>query len=275
MPRSIPTLCGSIMGQPMSFNVRIHNAAYQALGLDYTFVCFGVDDPVAGVQAIRTLGVRGMNVSMPYKQAVMPHLDALDATARDIGAVNTINNVDGKLTGYNTDCVGAVRALEEAGPLEGRRVAVLGAGGAARAVAYGVRGAGARVTIFNRTAERGRQLAEDFGLGFGGSLADFDASNFDVVVNATAAGFRAPDVNPLEGRLAAHLLVMDAAFLPLQTKLLRDAAALGCRTIAGTRMMLHQACGQVELYTGCERAPIDAMGAALLDEIRRVEGMAA
>jgi shikimate dehydrogenase len=275
MPRSIPTLCGSIMGQPMSFNVRIHNAAYQALGLDYTFVCFGIDDPVAGVQTIRTLGVRGMNVSMPYKQAVIPHLDALDATARDIGAVNTINNVDGRLTGYNTDCVGAVRALEEAGPLEGRRVAVLGAGGAGRAVAYGVRGAGARVTIFNRTAERGRQLAEDFGLAFGGSLTDFEPSRFDVVVNATAAGFRSPDVNPLEGRLAGHLLVMDAAFLPLQTKLLRDAAALGCRTIAGTKMMLHQACGQVELYTGCERAPIEAMEAALLDEIRRVEGMAA
>jgi shikimate dehydrogenase len=171
--------------------------------------------------------------------------------------------------------VGAVRALEEAGPLEGRRVAVLGAGGAGRAVAYGVRGAGARVTIFNRTAERGRQLAEDFGLAFGGSLADFDASKFDIVVNATAAGFRAPDVNPLEGRLAAHLLVMDAAFLPLQTKLLRDAAALGCRTVAGTRMMVHQACGQVELYTGCEHAPIDAMEAALLDEIRRVERITA
>ena len=189
MPRSIPTLCGSIMGQPMSFNVCIHNAAYQALGLAYTFVCFGVDDPVAGVQAIRTLGVRGMNVSMPYKQAVMPLLDALDKTARDIGAVNTIDNRDGRLTGYNTDCMGAVRALEEVAPLAGRRVAVLGAGGAGCAVAYGVREAGARVTIFNRTAERGRELADKLGLRFGGSLTDFDAAAFDTVVNATAAGW--------------------------------------------------------------------------------------
>ncbi|MCX7276178.1 MAG: shikimate dehydrogenase [Burkholderiales bacterium] len=274
MLHSIPTLCGSIMGQPMSFNVRMHNAAYQALGLPYTFVCFGIDDPVAGVAAIRALGVRGMNVSMPFKQAVMPHLDALDATARDIGAVNTINNLDGHLTGYNTDCVGAVRALEEAGPLAGQRVALLGAGGAGRAVAYGLRGAGAQVTIFNRTAERGQALADDFGLRFGGGLGDFDAAGFDTVVNATAAGFRAPDMNPLEGLLAPHLLVMDAAFLPLRTKLLRDAEALGCRTIGGTRMMLHQACGQIELYTGCARAPIEAMETALLDEIRIVEASA-
>jgi len=90
------------------------------------------------------------------------------------------------------------------------------------------------------------------------------------VVNATAAGFRAPDVNPLEGKLAPHLVVMDAAFLPVRTKLIRDAETLGCRAIVGTRMMLHQACGQIELYTGCEHAPIDAMEEALLAEIARL-----
>lgn len=270
MPRSIPTLCGSIMGEPFSFNVKIHNAAYAALGKDYTFVCFGVDDAVRGVDAIRTLGVRGMNVSMPYKAAVIPHLDHLDASAEAIGAVNTINNVDGVLTGYNTDCIGAVRALEEAGPLAGRRVALLGAGGAARAIAYGVRQAGGQVTVFNRTLSKGQKLAADFGLACGGTLDDFNAEHFDVVVNATAAGFRAPDVNPLEGKLAPHLVVMDAAFLPVRTKLIRDAQALGCRAIVGTRMMLHQACGQIELYTGCEHAPIDAMEEALLAEIARL-----
>ncbi len=105
MPGSIPTLCGSIMGEPFTFNVRIHNAAYRALGIDYTFVCFGVRDVPGAVQSIRALGVRGMNVSMPHKQAVIPHLDHLDETARAIGAVNTINNIDGVLTGYNTDCI--------------------------------------------------------------------------------------------------------------------------------------------------------------------------
>ena len=270
MPRSIPTLCGSIMGSPFTFNVKVHNAAYAALGLDYTFVCFGVEDVPGAIAAMRSLGIRGMNVSMPHKQAVIPHLDALDETARAIGAVNTINHVDGRLTGYNTDCVGAVRALEEITTLLDQRIALLGAGGAARAIAYGLREAGARVTVFNRTAEKAQALARDFGLAFGGTLADFDAAAFDGVVNATAAGFRAPDVNPIAGQLASHLFVMDAAFIPVRSRLIRDAEELGCRTSDGTRMLLHQFRGQIELYTGGHEAPMDAMSAALLAEIERV-----
>lgn len=270
MPHSIPTLCGSLAGQPFTFNVKVHNAAYRALGVDYTFVSFGVEDAAGAIDAMRTLGIRGLNVTIPHKQAVIPHLDALDETAREIGAVNTIDNRDGHLTGYNTDCVGAVRALEEAMPLEGRRVALLGAGGAARAIAWGVQRAGARITVFNRTASRGQALAQDFGLAFGGDPGDFDPHGFDIVVNATAAGFRAPEVKPLRaGQLAPHLVVMDAAFIPVRTKLIRDAAELGCRVIDGTRMLLHQFCGQVELYTG-KPAPLEAMSAALLDEIARV-----
>lgn len=156
MPHSIPVLCGSLAGQPFTFNVKVHNAAYQAMGLDYTFVSFGVDDAAQAVQAVRTLGIRGMNVTMPHKQAVIAHLDALDETAREIGAVNTIDNQSGYLTGYNTDCMGAVRALEEVTALPGKRIALLGAGGAARAIAWGVQRAGASVTVFNRTAARSK-----------------------------------------------------------------------------------------------------------------------
>jgi shikimate dehydrogenase len=124
--------------------------------------------------------------------------------------------------------------------------------------------------VFNRTASRGQALADDFGLAFGGAPGDFDPHAFDVVVNATAAGFRAPDVSPLGGgQLAPHLVVMDAAFIPVRTKLIRDAAEIGCRVVDGTRMLLHQFCGQIELYTG-KAAPLDAMSAALLDEIARV-----
>jgi shikimate dehydrogenase len=269
MPSSIPTLCGSLAGQPFTFNVKVHNAAYQALGVDYTFVCFGVDDAAGGVQAMRTLGIRGLNVTMPHKQAVIPFLDALDETAREIGAVNTIDNRDGFLTGYNTDCIGAVRAIEEASPLDGRRVALLGAGGAARAIAWGMRRAGAEVTLFNRTEERGEAFAREFGIKFAGPLSRFSASDFDGVVNATAAGYRAPDASPLAPeQLAPHLFVMDAAFIPVETKLIRDARGAGCRTVNGTRMLLHQFCGQVELYTG-KPAPFEVMSVALLDEISR------
>ncbi len=227
MPHSIPSLCGSLAGQPFTFNVKVHNAAYQALGVDYTFVSFGVEDAAGAIDAMRTLGIRGLNVTMPHKQAVIPHLDALDETAREIGAVNTIQNRDGHLTGYNTDCAGAVRALEEVTSLAGQRIALLGAGGAARAIAWGVQRAGGHVTVFNRTASRGQDLAHDFGLAFGGDLGDFDPHAFDGVVNATAAGFRAPDVNPLrDAQLAPHLFVMDAAFIPVRTKLIRDAASM-------------------------------------------------
>ncbi|EJN18385.1 shikimate 5-dehydrogenase [Pseudomonas sp. GM78] len=270
MPQSLPTLCGSIMGSPFSLSAKIHNAAYAALGLDYTFVCFGVEDPVAAVAAIRALGVRGMNVSMPYKTAVMPYLDKVDESARVIGAVNTINNVDGVLTGYNTDYLGAVRALQEVTELRDKRIAVIGAGGAARAVVYGCLQAAGEVTVFNRSIERGTALAEDLGARWGGSIEAFTAKSFDIVINATSVGFKQPDSNPLDGRLASHLIVMDVAFMPVHTALLLQAKALGCSTVAGTRMLVHQACRQIELYTGKE-APIDIMEQAMLQEIRRLK----
>ncbi|HPE71319.1 MAG TPA: shikimate dehydrogenase [Candidatus Competibacter sp.] len=271
MPKSIPTLCGSIMAEPFSLGVRIHTAAYRELGLDYTFVCFGVENPELAVQAIRTLGIRGMSVSMPYKSAVMPFLDALDPAARAIGAVNTIDNRNGRLTGYNTDFIGAVRALQEANDLTGQALAILGAGGAARAIAYGAQQAGAQVTLFNRSTERGQALAAELNVDFGGSLEDFRAARFSILVNATSVGFRAPDSNPLGQTLEPHLLVMDIAFIPVRTKLLRDAEKAGCRTIAGTRMLLHQACKQIELYTE-QQAPLAVMEKALLDEINRLGG---
>jgi len=269
MPRSIPTLCGSIMGEPISLNVRIHNAAYAALGLDYTFVCFGIDDPERAVQAMRALGIRGMNVSMPYKAAVIPFLDAVDDSAAQIGAVNIINHKDGRLTGYNSDFIGAVRALEEVIDPSGQALALLGAGGAARAVAYGAREAGARVTIFNRSAERGEALARDLGLELGGSLADFDPGRFSILVNSTSVGFRAPEANPLPQKLQPHLVVMDAAFIPVRTKLIRDAEAAACRTVIGARMFLHQSCRQIELYTE-QQAPLAVMEKVLLEEIDRM-----
>ena len=216
--------------------------------MDYTFVSFGVEDAAGAVNAMRTLGIRGLNVTMPHKQAVIAHLDALDETAREIGAVNTIDNRDGYLTGYNTDCAGAVRALEEVTSLQGRRIALLGAGGAARAIAWGVQRAGAQVTVFNRTASRGEELGRDFGLAFGGDLSAFDPAGVRRRGQRDGRRFpRARRQSAAPAQLAPHLFVMDAAFIPVRTKLIREAAGLGCRVVDGTRMLLHQFCGQVEL----------------------------
>jgi shikimate dehydrogenase len=272
MPKSIPVLCASITVEPYSFGVKIHNAAYRYLGLDYTYVCFGVASAEMAVQAIRTLGIRGMSVSMPYKQAVMPFLDQIDEAALSIGAVNTINNLGGSLTGYNTDYIGAMRALKEATDISGQEVAILGAGGVARAIVYGAKREGAKITIFNRSRAAGIALTDALGVRFGGSLDDFRANEFSILINATSAGFRAPEVNPAEGKLAPHLVVMDVVFIPVDTKLIRDAGALGCKTVRGTRMLIHQASGQIELYTGCDRAPYQIMEQALLEEIGKTSG---
>ncbi len=275
MSPTLPTLCGSMAARPHRLAVEIHNAAYRKLGLDYTFVYFGISDPAAGIEAIRTLGIRGMNVSMPFKSAVIPFLDKLDPAARTIGAVNTIDNRDGVLTGYNTDYIGALRALEEQSELAGARTALLGAGGAARAVGFGLAEKRARVILFNRSLEPGRLLADQLGLEFGGSLQEFPGcSEFDVVVNCTAVGFQVPDACPLDERMfestnSRDTVVMDVVFLPPRTRLLELAQASGCTTVPGTRMLLHQACGQVELYTGCQ-APIKVMEEAMQRELARM-----
>jgi shikimate dehydrogenase len=268
MPTSLPTLCGSMAAHPYRMAVEMHNAAYQELGLDYTFVYFGIDDPEKGVQAIRTLGIRGMNVSMPFKSAVIPFLDNLDPAAKAIGAVNTINNKDGILTGYNTDFIGAVRALQEVTELTGRKVALLGAGGAARAVAYGLVKSGADVIVFNRSVERAEELAKDFNLQAGGTLDDFPGNNsFEILINCTSIGFKSPNESPvLKEKLHKDLIVMDAVFIPLQTRLLQEARDAHCTTISGVRMLLHQACGQVELYTG-HNAPLEVMAKAIEKEM--------
>ncbi|MBE0584837.1 MAG: shikimate dehydrogenase, partial [Desulfofustis sp.] len=237
MPRSLPTLCGSMAAHPYRMAVEVHNAAYRELGIDYTFVYFGITDPEQGVQAIRALGIRGMNVSMPFKSAVIPYLDRLDPAAAAIGAVNTIDNRDGFLTGYNTDYIGAMRALQEVTSLAGKTVALLGAGGAARAVAYGLVEEGAEVLLYNRSLDKAQHLASGLGLQVGGGLESFSADgSHDILVNATSIGFNAPDESPVAlEKLREQLIVMDAVFMPVETRLLREAKDAGCITIPGVR----------------------------------------
>jgi len=281
MPKSNPVLCGSISARPSSFGVAMHNAAYKAAGLPFTYVAFGVENTREAVLAVRYLGLRGLGVSMPHKIAIMPYLDALDDTAARIGAVNTVVNDDGRLTGYNTDWLGAVRALQEnlpekeatevattRGGLAGKRAAVIGAGGAARAIVYGLVREQAQVTVYNRTADKGAQLAQDLGARFGGGLDELSAlSDYDVLVNATSVGFHAPDESVVSpSALRAGQVVLDVVFIPPRTKLIREAEARGGVAVPGTRMLVHQAACQFELYTG-QRAPFEVMEQALLETI--------
>ena len=241
----------------------MHNAAFRALGLDAVYLAFDVPpaELPAAVAGLRALRARQVAVSIPHKQTVMAHLDAVDDTARRIGAVNTLTLRDGRLVGSNTDWIGAVRALERETDLAGRRAVVLGAGGTARAVVFGLRERGARVVVLNRTPERAAALARALGAESAGGLAELAATEHDVLVNTTSVGLRG-DASPVAPEaLRAGSVVLDAVYDPERTRLLRDAEARGARIVPGKWMLVHQAAAQLELWTGRE-APIDVMAEA-------------
>jgi shikimate dehydrogenase len=241
----------------------MHNAAFRALGVDAVYLAFDVPPAAlpAAVAGLRALRAPQFAVSIPHKQAVMAHLDEVDETARRIGAVNTATLRDGRLVGSNTDWIGAIRALERATGLAGRRAVVLGAGGTARAVVYGLRERGARVTVLNRTPERALALARELGAEAAGGLADLARTEHEVLVNTTSVGLGS-DASPVAPEaLRAGSVVLDAVYEPERTRLLRDAEARGARAVGGKWMLVHQAAAQLELWTGRE-APIDVMAEA-------------
>jgi shikimate dehydrogenase len=257
------TLCGSISRLAGSLGRSMHEAGYRALGLPFAYVPFEVLDLPGAITGMRALGIRGLGVSQPYKQAVMAHLDALEPVAKRIGAVNTVVQEQGKLVGHNTDWVGAMRALEEVRSLRDARVLLVGAGGAARAIAFGLHDRGAQVTIANRDAAKAAALAADTGAR-GTSLDETArAADYDVVVHATSLGQSdAPGPAPIpEEALRPGQVVMDIVYKPPRTSLLEAARRRGATAIPGTRMLLHQAAAQFELYT-THPAPLEAMEAA-------------
>jgi shikimate dehydrogenase len=230
----------------------MHNAAYAALALDAVYLAFDVeqDSLPAALAGVRALGVRQLSVSIPHKVAVMRHMDEVDETALSIGAVNTVVAVDGRLVGSNTDWLGAVHALERETKLEGARAVVLGAGGTARAVTYGLLSRGARVRVLNRTPERAQRLANELGAEAGGGLGDLAGLPCEVLVNTTSVGLGS-DESPVEsGWIASDAVVMDAVYEPERTRLLRDAQERGARTVSGRWMLVHQAVAQLAAWAG-------------------------
>lgn len=254
MPGSNPTLCGSIASRPGRFGVAMHSAAFRARGLDWTYVAFGTEDTAGAVAAMRALGIRGLGVTMPHKLRILPLLDAVTEDARAIGAVNTVVNDGGHLTGHNVDWIGALAAIREVIEPAGIDAAVIGAGGGARSIAWSLLQSGARVTLYNRDIAKGQDLAATLGAAFGGPPeAVAAAPTFGLIVHATSVGFHDPDAMlPLQGALHPSVVVFDAVPMPVQTRLLQEARAAGCRTIPGVRMQLHQAAWQFALYTGQE-----------------------
>lgn len=241
----------------------MHNAAFRALGIDAVYQAFDVApeqlaDAIAGA---RLRGIRQLAVSLPHKEAVIQHLDEVDETARAIGAVNTVTLRDGLLVGSNSDWIGAVRALERETRLEGKRAVVLGAGGSARAVVYGLLERDAVVTVLNRTLGRAKNLARDLGAYDAETLERLDRISYDILVNTTSVGLRSDESPVPAAALDPEAVVLDAIYDPERTRLLRDAEARGCRTISGKWMLVYQAVEQLERWTH-RKAPVDVMVAA-------------
>ena len=262
-----------IIGYPLghSASPAFQQAAFDHLGIDARYLAWETPPNALAerMESLRDPGLLGANVTVPHKQAVVPFLDEVSQAAQDTGAVNTVVNQEGRLTGHNTDVTGFLRALQSDADfqVQGKRVLVLGAGGSARAVVYGLlkQGAG-RVTIANRTVERANRLIEALG-----SPENADAillepaemsSGWDLIVNCTTLGMRhAPGEKetPLpSGAIPASSLVYDLVYNPEETPLLQAAAGAGARILGGLPMLIYQGAEAFRLWTGQE-APVEVM----------------
>ncbi len=257
-------LCGVIL-HPAAHtrSPAMHNAAFAALGLDAVYLAFDVvpDRLAAALDGARALGIRQLAVSLPHKERILPLLDEVDDVARRIGAVNTVTLRDGALVGSNTDWLGAVRALERETSPAAKRAVVLGAGGAARAVVYGLVEAGAHVCVLNRSPDKAATLAAELGAGASGPLDALADHRFDLLVQTTRVGLGS-DESPVDAAtIPAGCVVLDAVYEPAETRLLREARARGARCVGGKWMLVYQAAEQLRLWSG-KQAPVDVMAQA-------------
>ncbi len=236
----------------------IHNAMFRANNLNSVFMPFKILDKKdlnEFMQNFRDFNFTGASVTIPFKEAIIDNLDVIDETAQKIGAVNTIKNRNGKLYGYNTDCIGAVRALTELENIKEKRVLILGAGGASRAVIYGLLQENCKITIANRTLSKAEKLATDFGIKvipFMNISQLFD--QLDIIINTTSVGM-IPDRDESlidEKDFPKNKIVMDIVYNPIKTKFIRNGEKAECKVVTGEKMLIFQAMEQFKIWTSIE-----------------------
>lgn len=261
-----------VIGDPIehSLSPQMHNIGYQTLGIGDEFVFLAakvsIENIADVVKSMKTLGILGMSCTIPHKSAVIEYLDEIDPIAKKIGAVNTLVNVSGKIKGFNTDWLGVVLPLEELIDIKNKNVALIGAGGAARAIAYAIEMKEGRLMVFNRSLQKAQQLASEFnGQAFGlDEIAKVRMA--DIIINATSLGM-VPEQSqtPIpKDYLHENQVIFDIIYNPMETRLIREAKEKGARIIYGLEMLLHQGVAQFEMYTG-RKAPIDIMRQTLID----------
>lgn len=275
-----------VIGDPIEHSLSpvMHNAAFRHLKIDAVYVAFKVEKASlkGAVKGLRSLGICGMNVTTPHKTAIINYLDEIDATAKFVGAVNTVLNKDGKLAGFNTDGVGAIKALKENGTHpKGKKFLLLGAGGAGRAIAFQLAHEADELTILNRDPNKARLLADMLqkkfknkiiGNGLSYDIFKERLKEVDVLINATSVGMYPHQDQTLveKASLRPELVVMDIVYNPIETKLLKDAKSVGAKVIHGIDMLVFQGAASFEVWWN-RPAPIDVMRSAIMKKLSMVK----
>lgn len=263
----------AVIGSPVqhSLSPALHNAAFQAAGLDWVYVAFEVapGGAAGALDAMRTLGLGGLSVTTPHKEDVAAAVDSLAPAAELLRSVNTVVWSDDQLVGHSTDGDGFVASLGASDVVvAGSSVTIVGAGAAARSVVDALGRAGAaEIVVVNRTPERAAEVAALAPVGRVGSVGD--VAGADIVVNATSVGLATDELPFDPALLRAGQVVADLVYHPLETALLRAAADQGCATVDGLGMLVHQAALQQQLWTGRSPDPATMRAAALAALARR------
>jgi shikimate dehydrogenase len=256
-----------VIGDPVaqSLSPAMHNAAYKAMGIESQYSFEAVQVPISGlknfIEKAKT-AVHFMAVTIPHKETIISFLDELDETAKAIGAVNTVLNKNGKLIGYNTDCFGAIESLKRQTTLQGRNVAILGSGGSARAIVYGLVNEKSKVVIYGRNTDKAQEIAKTFGCEYAAWKKRNDAATADIIINTTPIGKDGKELPIEENVIRKGQVVFDVNYGLNNTPLLNAAKSKNAVTVNGLDMLLNQGIMQFELYTGL-KAPEEAMCKAL------------
>lgn len=273
-----------IIGSPVkhSKSPEMHNLSFEKLGLDYVYMAFDIEDGSIkeGVEAMRTLDVKGFNVTMPLKEKIIEFLDEISRDAKIIASVNTVVNNNGKLIGYNTDGRGFVKALEEEGVnFIDEKIVIIGGGGACRSIAIqlALRGAG-EIVICNRTLKKGEDIVNTINkeirdvkaraFKLDEKILKEELKNAKILVNTSSIGMKdSIDKSPIRDRNTFHkdLFVADIIYDPLKTEFLSQAEKAGCRTMNGINMLLHQGALAFNIWTGKDM-PLEYIKDVLLDK---------
>ncbi|MDI6761950.1 MAG: shikimate dehydrogenase [Thermodesulfobacteriota bacterium] len=242
-----------IIGNPVrhSLSPILHNGVFRRMEINAVYLALEVKHLKEALSGIKALGLRGVSVTIPFKTEVFSLLDEVDEVSGKIKSVNTIVNKEGNLIGYNTDWQGAMEALEEKVNLKEKKVLLLGAGGSARAIGFGLKEKMSQIIVYNRSQNRAEALAKELGCNHC-PLSSVEEMEWDIIVNATSVGMYPHDAeSPIPKEvLKKGMVVMDIVYQPLRTRLLQEAEEQGCVTIDGLEMLARQGAAQLEIWIG-------------------------